>query len=291
MGKEIKPLKCSVQACGLPFIVTDTLKDTTFQPGTQGVLSYVMGPDYNNPNIVFQQVVTTRRGKTGKARMNINMILSPMFEVPGVEFEEMFPKTDDRKHFIEIDVDNQLSAPVMGVDDPVDNNFLSWLFARCLFVRELDKAVYPPDHQIMKTLEMGGGKSVYIWPKDKLDVLKQFTGNIERWYNDGATDSIAEVYSNNTVKPQMLNQLRAIESALIIPRLEYQRKVNGIMIEALNYISKHINNKAKKVENRTEINRSLKKTRQIVKAGRSALDATIKNRLSVISKNRKLLNF
>lgn len=292
MSKSILPLDCSIQACGLPFTVTDTLKDTTFQPGSQGLLSYVMGPDYNNPNIIFQQVVTTRRGKGGKPRLNVNMVLSPIFRVPGVEFDAMFPKAGDRKHFIEIDVDKDTTQKVIGQNNPIDNGYLAWLLAKCLFIRELDKAVYPPDHQIMSSLELGGGggKQVYVWPKDKLSKLKQFTGNIERWFNDGAIDQILESYSGEPDKAAMLTQMHFIESALLIPRIEYQRKVIGVMLDALNYVSKFINDKNNKVKDKTEVNRSLKQSRKMVKAQRTILDTTIKARLGIIAKNRQFLN-
>lgn len=291
MSKKVTPLECTIQPCGLPFQVTDTLKDTTFGPGTQGLLSFIMGPDYNNPNIVFQKVITTRRGKNGKSRMNLNMILSPLFKVPGVDFNAMFPKAGDRKHFIDIVVDKEVTGNVMPLNDDLDPNYLAWMFARCLFVRELDKAVYPPEHQIMSSLNMGGTKRVYVWPKEKLNKLKRFVESIERWYNEGAQDSIMETFGGEQNKHEMLADLRAIEAALLIPRMEYQRKVNSVLVDALNYVSKFVNDKANKVKDLAAVNESISESRRIITAQKASLDGVIKTRLKTIANNRQLLNF
>ncbi len=292
MTKDILPLECSIQACGLPFTVTNTLKDTTFQPETQGFLSYVMGPDYNNPNIVFQQVVTTRRGKTGKSRLNANMILSPIFKVPGIDFTTMFPKTEDRKHFVEINIDNYTTQQIIGDNKPIDNKYLAWLFSKCLFIRELDKAIYPAEHQIMSTLQMNNNeKQVHVWPKDKLNKLKNFLGNIERMFNDEEFESIGQMFSNDVDKMVMLTQIRSIEAALLIPHVEYQRKIISVMRDALDYISKFIHDENNKVADVININHSLKQNRKIIKNLNTNLDNTMKSRLNAIAKNKQLLNF
>ena len=79
-----------------------------------------------------------------------------------------------------------------------------------------------------------------------------------------------------------------IDRVLLIPKLEYQRKVNTVMVEALNYISKFINNKTNKVKNFEDINASLKLTRQLIKATEVTLDESTKIRLNILSKNKNV---
>lgn len=292
MTDAVKPLECNVQSCGIGFQVTDLFKDTTFQPGTTGFLSYIMGSDHNHPNIAFQQVVTTRRGKTGKARINSNMILSPIFKLPDVDSEVLFPKTDERKeHFVDIVCEPDITAKLIGPDAPIDEPFLSWVFSRCLLVRELDKANYPGDHKIMSSVGLGGGgKQVYVWPKDKANVIRKFADQIERWHNEGRTDSIIEEFSNPEAKQRLLHQLRTIESALIIPRMEYQRKVSGMLLDALDHLSKFVNNKDNKIKTKDDLNASIKLTKKNIKGQRDVAAKIINNRLETTAKNRKLLN-
>lgn len=289
MTKETIQLDCGIQECGTPFKVTGEFKDTTFQPGSMGLLSYIMGPDNNNPNIVFQQVVTVRRGKTGKPRINKNMILCPIFKAPGIPLELMFPKGSDTKYFVDIVPDVETTETVLDDTGPINDHYISWLLARSMFVQELDKAVYPPDHQIMSSAGLQGSKQVTVWPRDKVDTLKKFATNIERWHSDGMVDTIADEFGTYDTRISMFNQLRKIEASLIVPRLEYHRKVLGVLKEALNHVSKVVNDKSNKIENTPALNAAIKGYRKAMKARKQMVEASLKHRLGTISTGRKLL--
>lgn len=290
MSKEEIQLECNVQRCGTPFKVTDDFKDTTFGPGSMGLLSYMMGPDNNNPNVVFQQVVTTRRGKGGKPRINKSVILCPIFKVPGIPHELLYPKAGDTKYFVNIDASVGVTDLILNENEAISDEYMSWLLTRAMLTQELDKVVYPPDHRIMASAGLqGGGRGSGIWPKDKLDVLKKFAQNVERWHSDGMTDVIAEEFGSFETRLSMLQQLKKVEASLIIPRLEYHRRILKTLRDALNHIQKIVNDKTNEVENPPAYNAAIKNQRRMIKAREQVIESTMKARLKTLSSSRELL--
>lgn len=292
MAKETQILECNIQPAGIPFSVTEKFKDTVFSPGTTGLTSYIMGPDHNNPNILFLQVVTTRRGKGGKPRINNNMILTPIYKVPRISDELLFPKAGDKKHFVDIELDLKATPKIFGQNNPIDDNFLACLLSKSLFMRELDKVVYPPEHRIMESLGMvGERKQVFTWPKEKTDKLKNFVANVERWHNEGATDSIFEEFSNEASRQILLSSYQKVEAALVIPRLEYDRKICEVLLDALKYIEETVSNKKNKVADRNNLVGTIKNTRKEVQATQKRIGTLIDTRLGIIRNSREILRY
>ena len=84
---------------GIMFQVIKPTKDSIFGIGTTGFIGYVKGQDQDFPNVVFYEVIRTRRGKSGKARLESGEISTPIFFPKYKDLETVFPKID-RKHFI-----------------------------------------------------------------------------------------------------------------------------------------------------------------------------------------------
>jgi len=286
MSKVIEPLKCSIHKCGTPFVVTDLLKSTILQPGSTGVLSHVMGPDYNNPNIVFQSAVISRRGKGGKIRLDVNTILTPIFEVPDVFFKKVPPKRDSKKFFIDINPNNDASLDSISQWNIESNEiFIPWLLSKCLLLKKLDKISYTSQNKDNNA--QNDIKSIYIWPTDRLDVLNKFIKDISYLVNNGEFEDIRERYGNAELRITMVDKLRVLEHSLSLAELEYQYKVNCIKLAALKYISNCVQSNIYEINNVCDFKRSLRKTRRITKTQRDLINNLIAHRLSVLTKHRK----
>ncbi len=287
---DIITLEPTISTPGTIFKVGDGIKDTTFSPGTHGVLSYIVGPDYNNPNVVFHKVVTVRRGKRGKERFNVNVLLSPIFTLPGVEMDWLIPTDVERKHLVDMHVKKSITKNILSKKTTDNFSFLGHALSRALLAVELDKAVYPSGDKIMQTIGLPGHKEVTIWPKSKTSMLKRFVREAENTYNEGNKNSLYDYYCSEEGRITLLTELKTVESCLIIPRLEYQRRIAGVMIEALDYIRTRLN-EASKTErpDKTQLLKQVIATKKIVKNKEYNVTKAIDTRLSAIIHNRKVL--
>ncbi len=287
MTEDVKILECNIQPAGCPFMVTDELKDSLLPPKTTGFISYVMGPDHNHPNIVFQQVVTTRRGKGGKHRINNNTLLCPIFKVTGIDSNIMFPEKEERKHFVNLDTVPSQTVSIIGKNDPIDNNFLAWLLARSLLVKELDQAVYNSDHRIMKIASLNSGqRQVRVWPKDNKNTLKVFVNHIEGYRNNDEIDIIHESFCLPEIKDNLLKDIKAKELLLLIPKMEYQQKVSKVLLDALSWVESFISKNKDLAIDKAKVKTAINEERKSITQKNKIFNNIVTSRLDTISKTR-----
>jgi len=287
---DVQILKPTISTPGTSFEVGDGIKDTIFSPGTSGYLSYIVGPDYNNPNVVFHKVITTRRGKRGKERFNVNILLSPIFTLPGVEMDWLIPTDVERKHLVDMRAIKGITKDIISNKITSNFSFISQTLSRALLTAELDKAVYPSADKIMQTVGLPGHKEVTIWPKSKTSMLRRFVREVETSFNDGNQEGLYDYYCSKKARLQLLHELKNVESCLIIPRLEYQRKISGVMLEALDYIQEKLN-EASKTErpDKAQLLRQVNATRKVIKGKEHNATKAIDTRLAAIVTNRQVL--
>jgi len=281
----ISPSKvvCSICTVGTPFIINDNLKDSTFSVGTTGFLGYILGPDHNNPNIVFQNTLITKRGKKGKRRLENGILLNPIYKFPGLPIEDIIPKMPERKGFVDIDIND---FETVGLINRCGDDFVAWLLARSNFAAELDeKSNFPQGHKIAQVLSTSN-RQVYVWPKE--GKLYTFRATAETMYNGGHEYQLAEEFLSINGKRLLLSELKQIEMLLTIPRLEYQRKVCNVLIDALEFIHATIADKA--IKDKDNIVSMINSTRDQNIKTRTAVETTIDTRLSQIVAHRKLIN-
>lgn len=285
MTKDAKILECSIQPAGCPFTITDELKDSLLPPKTTGFISYVMGPDHNHPNIVFQQVVVTRRGKSGKPRINNNTLLCPIFKVAGIDSSVMFSKKEERKHFVNLDTVPSQTVSIIGENTPIDNNFLAWLLARSLLVKELDQAIYRSDNRIMQVAGLNNGqRQVKVWPRDNKNVLRLFVDHIEGYRNNDELDIIRDSFCLPEIKDNLLKDIKAKELLLLIPRMEYQQKVAKVLLDALDWVEAFVE-KSKDVD-KVKIKAAIIEERKSITQKNKVFNNIVTSRLEAISATR-----
>jgi len=275
-------LKCNITDAGSMFTVGESIKDTTFPPGTLGFTSFIQGPDYEIPNIVFQQVVTIRRGKGGKPRLNTNTLLCPIFPLFPEHKKKVFTTDEERKYFVDLELVN---PPLCNLTDPnkvPSIEFMGWVLARALFVKELDKANYPPNNEIMQAIGLGGGKQMNVWKTTKTSILSEFITKAERYFNDGMEDRLEMEFCLPGRRAELLKDLAQKESCLAIPRLEYTRRVTGVIKAALEYTKSIFENDKDKLK----LNKA---TFEFYKANEMRCKSFIDTRISRIKKNREIL--
>lgn len=281
-------LKNNLQCTGSPFVVTDKIKNTTTTPYSTGFLSYIMGPDQNHPNIIFQQVVTTKRGKGGKDRINSGILAYPIFKVKGVELDLMFPEKDKYPHFVDLDVFPETTVNLIGKNDPIDNNFLAWLLSKSLLINELDRSICSPDNKLMYEFNVAA-RQISAWPKDKSSKLKIFINSIEKLSDSGDTDNIYTLFSSEESKLDLLKEFREKEMYLLVPKLDYQRKSAHVILSALEWIEKFIKSNRPKIKEYDALLNTINEETKTLSKKIEYITSTISKRVDTVIRERILL--
>ncbi len=279
-------IKHTINAAGSLFIARDSIKDSTFPPGTKGCNSFIMGPDSANPNIVFHKVITTRRGMKGKPRLEFDVILSQIFDVPALE-EFYNDEETDRKGFVSIDTTSELNNTLIQRTRDDDVTFIASILSRGIFAKELDNKTYSHENMVMQKVGLYDYKEMNVWPK-KDTLLNKLVSSTLSWFGHGDFEHVRGLFCTKEGKKAVLAELIDVETRLMIPRLVYQRKINTVLQDAIKEVQRRLNDN--NIKNKGELLKLAKNTKQILKSQDHKLLTLINERLSNIVGKRKLVN-
>lgn len=298
---NITNLQTTALPCGTKFIIGTDIKDSTFQPGSIGYLSFVLGSDCECPNIMYYNTVIVRRGNKGKLRIEQNMLLAPIFKLPGVPIDFLIPHNAERKYFVDIqpfilNTENLTNVGNGGGLSPEELSerqfsFLGFSLAKGLFLQELDSTTKSIDHPLMKKLNIGENSKQKLFSSKKKSVLSHLIDNIESLVKDGRIDTINENFWYPAVQSALIKEIRNFEVALTLPMLEYSRKVNNVQTSAIEYIIKQLeSDDGKSLPNQKLLLDLATSTWKNIKEIDTQLTYKIEQRLSHIIHNRELVN-
>lgn len=299
--KTEKPVffETTAMPSGTKFTVGTETKDTTFPTGSLGYLTFALGPDCKCPNVMFYNTVVIRRGKGGKWRVEQNMLLAPIFILPGVPLEFTVPPSDERKHFVDMrpcsletmDLTNRSSFDTESEYEECMYSYLGYALAKSLFLKELDSTTKPIDHPLMKKLEVNGDRPRQrVFNTKKKTVLRNLVNDIEGLVRDNQHEHISDMFWGPSAQERVFTEIRSAEVALTLPFLEYSKKVNSVLLSAIEYIHERLNSsEGKALPNHKMLYESAKITSQAVKASEKRLSQQINDRLKYIVDNRELV--
>lgn len=134
------PLINSILRPGTKFVVTPDSVDNCYGPGTTGFISFVKGRDNKFPNVVYYEVVIVRRGKTGKQRIEIGEISTPVFNIDQFPDAKVEMPEEKRKFYVNIEKSDDACVTEMM---PI--NFLGWVASQCQYLTKLNSRVKQPE--------------------------------------------------------------------------------------------------------------------------------------------------
>lgn len=291
-------LETTICEPGTHFTLTSEIKDGTFVPGSVGFMAMVLGPECTCPNVLFYKTVITRRGKGGKDRLEQAMLLSPIFKLPGVPHEFLIPENEGRKYFVDIAVTpdptnlsceiKDGSKVVFEQDGIGMNDYVGCIRAKTLFLRELDKTTKVAKHALAEKIGTSGVIQS-IWP-NKPAVLNTFDRNAEFWYCGGSFNDVRDEFCTSLGKKRLFEDIHRTEAMLMIPAMEYNKKVEEVALNALSYIMEKLNSaEGKKLKNVDQLITLTKNTIVASKAKKSFIMNAIDKRMNCIYKNREQL--
>lgn len=199
-------LKSQIFTAGTKFVVSENSVDGTFGPGTTGYLSYVKGRDQDYKNVVYYRFVTIQRGKSGKERLEVNELSTPVFEIEHEEMAKLLPDAK-RRYFVHIE---PILPAYCSIFKMPEIDFLAWSLSYAKLIRKLNTRA----------------KHVNAWPGDPSDPLNGYI-RLDEYYGEDPSFAKSE-YANPAARERFIRRIRIMESTLMKCSLSYMAKVAEI---------------------------------------------------------------
>ena len=217
-----QPLSSNILSTGNKFVVTEKTADGTFRPGTTGIISYIKGIDTGCSNVVYLTAVILKRGKTGRSRLDLEQVSTPIFNFETMGSSGIMPDKK-RKRYIFTEPCPQRDHTIHEMDGL---EFLGWSLAWTLYLQKLSKCTKP----------------FCIWPRKNGDIMNKMLNISSFWYEN--SEHTIENFCSSQQRNKFINRMRILESTLINCSLAYMIKVTESEVNAADYLIHH-NNKAK----------------------------------------------
>lgn len=208
-------ISSNVFSTGTKFVVTEKTSDGSFGPGTTGVVSYVKGKDRDFPNVIYLKVAITKRGKTGKERLDFCEISTPIFEPDGVDMSGFMP-FEKRRYYVHIE---QAKDSVCNIMQMSNIDFMGWALSYAHYIFKLNSRA----------------KRISVWPNENKSICNSML-NLCEYYNEDP-EHAKEVLANTPTRVNFINEVRIKESTLVKCCLSYMLKVAQLEHAAIREIS------------------------------------------------------
>lgn len=195
---------------GRRVIITDEKHSSTYPPGTLGYTSYISSSE---SLICRQSVYIIRRGKSGKNRLEAKQFYLPVYYFKDPKYISnigtgtyyvLFRPEEDRI----IDVSSM---------SPLD--FIAWASAYIHYLKGLTNYT---DY------------TARVWPTGRNHVFNHLLQSVGSFNSN--PDGWVEAYSNETVRRDTANKIRAFETKLYRCSLRYLYGIESIKISALSEV-------------------------------------------------------
>jgi hypothetical protein len=245
MSKNKNKLFSTIKNPGQEFIIGEEIKDTMYLPNSMLMSSFILGVDEENPNIGFHQVVMFRRGKSGKPSLKVGTLLSPIYHIEGIPFDELYPGTEDRKYFVMLEnpIDSTLDITKIEQSEPEDLEafivLYAWLLSKAKFLKALDSKSHQAENETASIL----GGDIVNRPKviGKFQLIKNVISIMEESVNhERPADTWSRFISDGKLNDVLL-ELRAAEHMLAVPSNYYTRSIYNLMGSSLTYLKNKVN--------------------------------------------------
>lgn len=222
----MKILQSNISGCGVPYKVGTNSEDGVYKPGTLGLLSFVKGRDLDFANVVYFHVITIRRGKGGKQRLDFNEISFPIFNTKNIM--EMSKTADhmpplDRRYYVVIEPQPLSFNHTMEMDG---HDFLAWACCHAKYLSQLRRAT----------------SGFRMWPKDNkhiMNIMSAMNDYMSGNYNDEQHVDMFEKYTAGGVREDFVRKMRKISSALAQSHVTYKLKTAKLEYDAIVHVHKN----------------------------------------------------
>ena len=220
-------LQSNIGRCGAAYKVKKDTKDGTYKPGSLGLISFVKGKDMDYGNIVYFYVITTRRGKGGKQRLDFNELSCPVFDTDNIvklsEKKEYMPALD-RRYYVLLKLLPQSFDDIqnMGAHD-----YLAWACCQAKYLDKLRSRI----------------NRFSMWPKSGdhiMNIIKSMDHYLGNDFSEEQKQGTIEQYSSPGMREQFLQNMRKLACSMVQGHIGYKQRVAKIELDAATHIFKNV---------------------------------------------------
>lgn len=199
---------------GTKFITTDKIKDGTYPPGSTGFISYVAQGDENYQDIAKISAIITRRGKTGKDRLERASIYVPVFFFDHPNFMKLLP--EGRKAHLHIEPDTTFDKINLIACPTID--FIGWASAITGRLRYMAENC---QHS--------------LWPEGPENPLNIIRRAMEHFEGDAAEEFVQR-FNNIEMRKRTIQELRMKVSGMARVELEFSLRELDVLDNSARFL-------------------------------------------------------
>ncbi len=223
-------LQSGILDSGTKFMISNKVKNPHYIPGSVGFVSHLGGLDDSYQNVISMTIVITRKGKSGKERLDLSRIKVPIFTFDSDNFAKIMPTIENRRDFVYIDKQETQYNNLMEVSSL---DFLGWAAA------------------VSKKLRIMSSMCKHSkWPSSNKNPVNRMFRLPEFFSEDPADKS--ELYGNAEFRSLFLNEARNMYSSMIKIHLELDEQKVKCEINASEFLE--FTNKGKFLEKKNAKN-------------------------------------
>ena len=255
---------------GNMFVVKpNDVKEMSFSNGSKGYFSYILGSNDYNHNIIYNNIILTKRGFKGKDRLITSTMITPLYICENEEINNLLFTNEYQYTPV-----TSYPTNVLNIDTFTSIDFCGWLLA----ILQLHKKLDTVNNTILLN-ELNNTnyyeKQLFIFEYNNL--LIQFYNNIENSYNDGVNDFCTQAARNILIK-----ELRNQNNLFILPYHNYLLNILTIEYNALEYIKSNITKST--IKNKQLYIDELKELQKNIQINKNNINNKITSKLDIIKK-------
>lgn len=261
---------------GSMFVVKQNdVKEMSYSNGTKGYFSYILGTNDSNPNIIYNNIILTKKGLKGKDRLTTGTLITVFYTCINEEVNEII--LDKNYQYIPVTTHELLHTDVHSLN-PVD--FFGWLLSKAQLYRKLDSKHHSSLLNIVD--EYGNGKHLYIFEYET--ILSLFTQQIEDLFTVDDLTIVLNKFFTTENKNKLLYELCNKSSLFILPYYDYILNMLSIENSALSYILNNI--QESNIQNKDLYIKEIILLQLELKTKRSVITEKITSKLDIIKSLR-----
>lgn len=193
---------------GTRCVVNTLIKNGTFKPGTVGFFSHYRRSVVDNNAIVECKIVTIRRGKSGKARLDYNSMHLPTIFLDEKGYKGFHDGYLTLPMHMVFQADPLVETRVLKLKDL---DFLAWALSKIMYLRNLDRNYV----------------NYSFWPKHPANLLNKFKDVVSQ-QGSGRLDEFLVVYTQEVARIDIVADIRGIETTLAGAIVAYNNNVRHL---------------------------------------------------------------
>jgi len=203
------------------------IKEMQFSNGSKGYFSYILGTNDDNPNIIYNNIVLTKKGMKGKDRLTTGTLITAFYTCNDEEVNELILNKDYQ--YIPVTT-HDIPLTSIHLFHPVE--FFGWILSNTQLHRKLDGKNH--DLFLNNINHDNMGKHLFIFEYSNL--LTEFNQDIESLFDTDNMTNVMSKFFTYENRNKLIYELRRQNSLFMLSYNDYILNLCSIENTALSYM-------------------------------------------------------